>query len=275
MLITMKKDRRIVDIPIVQIRPNRMQARKNYNEEQLRGLAISIQHNGIIQPLTVRRVSSVEYELLSGERRLRAAAMCGKKKAPCIIITCTDNEADVFALTENLQRSELNFFEEARGISYMMSAGSLSQQEAARQLGKKQAVISAKLKTLRLSQEEQDIIIRFHLTERHARALLKISDPVERRYVLSEIIEKSMNVSQTEQFIDDCLCRTSYEKRLHQRQKAVIKDKRIFENTISNAVKTMHSFGIAAIASQTETDSYIEYVVRIPKEKRCGNTISA
>lgn len=275
MLISIRKDRRIIDIPIVQIRPNRMQARKNYNEEQLRGLAISIQQNGIIQPLTVRKISSVEYELLSGERRLRAAAMCGKKKAPCIVMNCTDNEADIFALTENLQRSELNFFEEARGINYMISACNISQQEAARMLGKKQSAISSKLRILKLDPEEQEIITRFHLTEKHARALLRVSDRVERRFLLSEIIEKSMNVTQTEQFIEDYLCKTKYEKRLHQRQKAIIKDKRIFENTISNAVRTMHSFGIAAIASQTENDGYIEYVIRIPKTKKTDTAMTA
>ena len=252
-----------------------MQARKNYNEEQLRGLAISIQQNGIIQPLTVRKISSVEYELLSGERRLRAAAMCGKKKAPCIVMNCTDNEADIFALTENLQRSELNFFEEARGINYMISACNISQQEAARMLGKKQSAISSKLRILKLDPEEQEIITRFHLTEKHARALLRVSDRVERRFLLSEIIEKSMNVTQTEQFIEDYLCKTKYEKRLHQRQKAIIKDKRIFENTISNAVRTMHSFGIAAIASQTENDGYIEYVIRIPKTKKTDTAMTA
>ncbi len=265
MLISIRKERRIVEIPIVQIRPCRTQARKNYNEEQLRGLALSIRQNGILQPLTVRKISQVEYELLAGERRLRAAAMCGQKKAPCIIMSCTDSEAEIFSLTENLQRTELNFFEEARGITAMMSACHISQQEAARQLGTQQSVIAGKLKMLALTPEEQEIIIRFHLTERHARALLQIDNPTERRFVLSEIIEKSMNVTQTEQYIHHYLCQTKSEKRQHQRQKAIIKDKRIFENTITNAVKVMNNFGITAIATQTETDTYIEYLIRIPR----------
>lgn len=271
MLVRMKRERKIAEIPIVQIRPCRTQTRKNYQMEQLRELAVSIHQNGILQPLTVRKISTMEYELLAGERRLRAAAMCGEKKAPCIVISCSDKEAEIYSLTENLQRSDLNFFEEAKGITAVMASCQISQQEVAKMLGKRQSLIAAKLRILELNEEEQELILHFHLTEKHARALLRITDPLERRFVLSEIIEKSMNVSQSEHYINDYLCRTKLEKRRHQRQKAVIKDKRIFENTITNAVKTMHSFGITAIASQSEGDNYIEYIVRIPKKEHSGS----
>ena len=271
MLVHMRRERKIVEIPIVQIRPCKTQTRKSYQSDQLKELAVSIHRNGILQPLTVRKVSTAEYELLAGERRLRAAAMCGEKKAPCIVISCSDRDAEIYSLTENLQRSDLNFFEEAKGITAVMNSCHISQQEVARMLGKRQSVIAAKLRILELNEEEQELILQYHLTEKHARAMLQIMDPLERRFILSEVIEKSMNVSQCEHFIHDYLCKTRYEKRQHQRQKAVIKDRRIFENTITNAVRTMHSFGITAIASQNEGDGYIEYIVRIPKKDPSGS----
>lgn len=275
MILSLRKDKRIIDIPIVQIRPCKTQARKKYSREQLIELAWSIKNNGIIQPLTVRKVSSVEYELIAGERRLRAAALCGKTKVPCIIITCTDSQAVIYSLAENLQRTELNIFEEAQGITEIMNSCNISKQEAARQLGKRQAVIDCKLRILKLNNEEREIIIKAHLSEKHARALLKIQDTVERRIVLSEIVEKNMNVSQTENYINEYLCKTKQEKRRRQKQKAVIKDIRIFENTINKAVETMHSSGIHAVTNHSENDEYIEYVVRIPKSKLTNINLTA
>lgn len=275
MILSLRKDRRVIDIPIVQIRPCKTQTRKKYSHEQLMELAWSIKNNGIIQPLTVRKVSSVEYELVAGERRLRAAALCGKTRVPCIVITCTDSQAVIYSLAENLQRTELNIFEEAQGITDIINSCNISRQEAARQLGKQQAVIDCKLRILKFNNEEREIIIKAHLNEKHARALLKIQDPVERRFALSEIVEKNMNVSQTESYINECLCRTKQEKRRHQRRKAVIKDIRIFENTINNAVETMNSSGINAEAHKSENEDYIEYVVRIPKSRLFNINLTA
>ena len=265
MLLSIRKPRKITEIPLVRIRPCRTQARKIYDLEELKELAVSIKNNGVIQPLVVRKISSEEYELIAGERRLRALAMCGKNKAPCIIITCTDKEAGVYSLAENMQRCNLNVFEEAQGINSLMSTCQLTQTEAANYLGKKQRSLDGMLNILLLSKEERDLIIGSRLTEAHARALLKIKDKTERRIVLSEIIERHMNVSQTEYYISTYLSKTSYEKRQHQRRKAIIKDIRLFENTINKAVNTMQLCGIDAVSAHTENDNFIEYTVRISR----------
>ncbi len=265
MLLRIRRSRRIIDIPIVQIRPSRTQARRNYNRENLKELALSIQNHGILQPLMVRKVSPIEYELIAGERRLRAGAMCGMKKVPCLVITCTDQQAGLYSLAENMQRTDLNFFEEAQGITSVMGVGHLSQNETAFQLGKQQAAIINKLDVLALTEEEKDLMIKGHLTERHAKALLKVKDRIERRYLLSEVLENSLNVSQTEQYVDTYLKKTSYEKRQHQRRKAVIKDMRIFENTIKKVIETMSAVGLPVMAMRSENEDCIEYVVRVPK----------
>lgn len=259
--------KRVCEIPIVQIRPCRMQSRKSFSHEKLRELALSIKQNGILQPITVRRLSSIEYELISGERRLRAAVMCGNKKIPCIVLDCSDKQAEIYSLVENLQRCDLNFFEEAEGIQRLMTQYGLTKTDTAKKLGKRQSTISNKLRILRLSDEEKQIILKYNLTERHARALLKIEDPVLRRMILSEIIEESMNVSQSEKYIDEILRQKSEDRQKTQKKKLVIKNIKIFENTINKAVDTMRSSGINAVTKQTETDEFIEFTVRISKSK--------
>ncbi len=189
--------KKVVEIPIVEIRPCPTQARSVFKKEQLTELAESIKQDGILQPLTVRKISQIEYELIAGERRLRAAAMCGKTKVPCIIISCTDQQASIYSLVENLQRTDLNCFEEAEGIHKLMSVCGLTQDEVAKRLGKRQPTIANKLRLLKLNNEEREWIIKANLTERHARALLKVQDRVMRRVIMSEIIEKNLNVSQS------------------------------------------------------------------------------
>ena len=259
--------RRVCEIPIVQIRPCRMQSRKSFSHEKLRELALSIKQNGILQPITVRRLSSLEYELISGERRLRAAVMCGNKKIPCIVLDCSDKQAEIYSLIENIQRCDLNFFEEAEGIERLMKEYGLTKTDTAKKLGKRQSTISNKLRILKLDDEEREIILKYNLTERHARALLKIEDTVLRRMILSEIIEESMNVSQSEKYIDEVLRRKSEDRQKNQKKRLVIKNIKIFENTINKAVDTMRSSGINAVTKQTETDEFIEFTVRIAKSK--------
>ena len=265
LLLNIGNGKRVYEIPIVQIRPCRMQSRKSFSHEKLRELALSIKQNGIIQPITVRKLSSLEYELISGERRLRAAAMCGNRKIPCIVLDCSDRQAEIYSLVENLQRCDLNFFEEAEGIQRLMTQYALTKTDTAKRLGKRQSTISNKLRILKLSDEEKEIILKYNLTERHARALLKIDDPVLRRIVLSEVIEEGMNVSGTEKYIDEVLSQKSEDRQKSQKKKLVIKDIKIFENTINKAVNTMRSSGINAVTKQTETNEFIEFTVRIAK----------
>ena len=189
--IMIKNENKILEIPIIKIRPNKSQPRKQFREDELQSLSRSIAENGILQPLTVRKVSQTEYELVTGERRLRASAMAGLNRVPCIIVKCSDKESAVYALLENLQRADLGIFEEARGISRLIRRYGLTQEQAAEQLGKTQSTIANKLRLLRLSFEEQEWIENAGLSERHARALLKLSDESLRREALSRIINES------------------------------------------------------------------------------------
>ena len=262
-----KNENKISDIPIIKIRPNKAQPRKVFNEEDLNALSQSIAENGILQPLTVRKVSASEYELIAGERRLRASVMAGLRKVPCIVIKCSEKESAVFALLENLQRSDLGMFEEARGVSRLIRRYGLTQQEAAVKLGKTQSTIANKLRLLRLTYEEQEWIENAGLSERHARALLKLGDEGARREALSKIISENLNVQQSENLINLMLNSSPKNNKKQGTSKAVIKDVRIFVNTINKAIDTMRLAGIDAQSDKTDTDNFIEYTIRIPKKQ--------
>lgn len=262
-----KNENKISDIPIIKIRPNKAQPRKVFNEEDLNALSQSIAENGILQPLTVRKVSATEYELIAGERRLRASVMAGLRKVPCIVIKCSEKESAVFALLENLQRSDLGMFEEARGVSRLIRRYGLTQQEAAVKLGKTQSTIANKLRLLRLTYEEQEWIENAGLSERHARALLKLGDESARREALSKIISENLNVQQSENLINLMLNSNPKNNKKQGISKAVIKDVRIFVNTINKAIDTMRLAGIDAQSDKTDTDNFIEYTIRIPKKQ--------
>ncbi len=263
-----KNDNKICEIPIIKIRPNKAQPRKAFNEDELEALSQSIAENGILQPITVRRMSVSEYELIAGERRLRASVLAGLKKVPCIVIKCSDKESAVFALLENLQRSDLGIFEEARGISKLIRRYGLTQEEAARRLGKSQSTIANKLRLLRLTYEEQEWITGAGLSERHARALLRIENENLRREALSKIISEGLNTQQTDSLVSIMLNDCSETVQKHQGiNKAVIKDVRIFVNTINKAIDTMRLAGIDAQSNKTDTDNFIEYTIRIPKKQ--------
>ena len=264
-----RPDNKVLMVPTIQIRPNRTQPRRNFNEEALKSLSLSIAENGILQPLVVRRINSTEFELIAGERRLRAAIMAGLNKVPCVVHKCTDKESALLALIENLQRADLSMFEEARGIARLIRKYGLTQEQAAVKLGKKQSTIANKLRLLRLTFEEQEWILSANLSERHARALLRINNSNLRREVLSRVITENMNILETEAFVTDVLMKKSAppssEEEKKPKKKAAVKDVRIFVNTINKAVDTMRLSGINAISRRSETDDYIEYTVKIPK----------
>lgn len=271
----LKNENKISDIPIIKIRPNKAQPRKVFNEEDLNALSQSIAENGILQPLTVKKVSATEYELIAGERRLRASVMAGLRKVPCIVIKCSEKESAVYALLENLQRSDLGMFEEARGVSRLIRRYGLTQQEAAVKLGKTQSTIANKLRLLRLTYEEQEWIENAGLSERHARALLKLGDEGARREALSKIISENLNVQQSENLINLMLNSSPKNNKKQGTSKAVIKDVRIFVNTINKAIDTMRLAGIDAQSDKTDTDNFIEYTIRIPKKQITDDEKSA
>lgn len=265
MRLSTKTDQKIKQIPVQYIVPNKSQPRVEFSLYDLQELADSIRANGVLQPLTVRKRSAQEYELVTGERRLRASKLAGLTTVPCILISCDDERAAVLALLENLQRVDLGPFEEAEGICRLIATWGVTQEEAARRLGKKQSTIANKLRLLKLTEPEREMIVKTGLTERHARALLRIQDDSLRISALQQIIEKNLNVKQTEEFISRLLEHLEMREKKISKRTVVIKDVRIFMNTIQKAVSTMRLSGIPAVTAQNETDDYIECVVRIPK----------
>lgn len=257
-------------IPNEQILPNPNQPRQVFDQGELVNLAISIRMNGILQPITVRQTER-GYELVSGERRLRASRIAGVASVPCIVIDVNTLKSAVFSLIENLQRQNLGYFEEAVAIEKLMKDFDLSQDEVARRLGKAPSTVSNKLRLLSLPKEVQSLLIENGLSERHARALLKLQDD-DIMPVLQKILQKKLNITQTEALIEDFLNEKDAPKR---NTKRMFSDVKIFLNTINHAVDTMQKAGIKAdIKRKDNGDSYV-YQIEIPKKamyKVVGNT---
>ena len=252
----------IVLVPVNSIVPNPDQPRKIFNQYELESLAASIKHNGIIQPLVIRCVSDGKYELISGERRLRAAKLVCLENVPCIIMSVCNEQSALYAIIENIQRDNLNFFEEAEAIEKLSVIYKLSYSEIAKKLGKSQSSLSNKMRLLKLSPEIRTVIIENSLTERHARALLRLENDVDRLKVLLHIIDKKLNVSDTDKYVDLYLSPKIIKTEPKIKK---LKDIKIFINTINHAVDTMRKAGIKAVSTEHETGEYYEYVVRIPK----------
>lgn len=274
MMLFVQNSEKVKSIPVIQIEPNRAQPRTSFSKEDLSGLSESIKENGILQPLTVRKVFASKFELIAGERRLRAAIMAGFKVVPCLVVDCDETQSAVFALLENLQRSDLGPFEEAEGIQRLIQDCGITQEIAAQKLGKKQSTIANKLRLLKLSKEERQRITEANLTERHARALLRLESKEQREIALSRIILKGLNVQKSEYLIESMIAENK-SKNINTHRKIIIKDLRIFMNTINKAIDTMKLSGIEAERSQRETEEYIEYMVRIPKSTAIKTVESA
>ncbi|MDE6838405.1 MAG: ParB/RepB/Spo0J family partition protein [Acutalibacter sp.] len=261
----LKDKLKLTRLPTSKILPNPSQPRKIFQEDELRGLAQSIQENGLLQPVTVRRENG-QYYLVAGERRLRACKMAGMKDIPVIISDCEPEDSAVLALLENVQRRDLQMFEQANAILNLLREWQITQEEAARRLGMSQSALANKVRLLKLSPDEQSEIVQHRLTERHARALLRVDDIESRQRILRTVIQKGLNVAQTEQLVGESLEKKQPVKR--GRRTFVAKDIRLFINTIDHAVDAMKTAGIEAQAERKETEEYIECVVRIPKLSR-------
>ena len=257
---------RVVEIGIGDIRPNPSQPRKHFAADELTSLAKSISANGIIQPLTVRHCEN-GYELISGERRLRAAKLAGLKAVPCITVNADRSRSAVLALLENIQRSDLNCFEEATAISALIDSGQITREEAAAKLGLAQSTIANKLRLLRLSAEEQRLICEHGLTERHARALLRIGDIELRRETLAKAIELGWTVDALEKHIAR-LEREEVKKNSYERRAVMLKDVRLFFNSVNKALEVMKLAGVDATAKRTDREDCIEYTIIIKNEQK-------
>ena len=252
---------KVIEIPICSIVPNPAQPRVISDDYELSRLAVSIQQNGILQPLTVRRLENgISYELIAGERRLRACKLLNMSYVPCIIIEASTKDSAVLAVLENLQRADLNYMEEAYAIKNLIDYYGLTQEETAARLGIAQSTIANKLRLLKLTDEEKAMVLRFKLNERQARALLRLESG-RRKGAIEHISANQLNTVQADRYIDELLAG---------KPKQVIKKKWSFKavnlyiNTFNKTIDAMKEAGINCEARRSKTEEFMEYVVKIP-----------
>lgn len=257
-----KSINKVLEVKTEDIIPNPYQPRTDFDFTDISSLADSIRQNGILQPLTVRKAER-GYELIAGERRLRAAKFAGFSTVPCIVLDISQRNSAILALVENIQRENLSFFDEASAIERLISVYGMTQEEAASKLGKAQSTIANKLRLLKLTEQERQIIMKCNLTERHARALLRLAAPQDRLEIINRIIKYKLNVEKTEAAVEDYISKNKIRESYRKRSKAFA-DVRLFVNTINKAVETMKAAGISADSCKIQNDNYIEYKIRIP-----------
>lgn len=277
---------KIIMLSVTDIAPNPLQPRKNFDEEQITFLAESIKQFGVIQPIAVKlregspclrlnneRLCAASYEIIAGERRWRAVRRLGMKKIPCILFDTDKSGSAMIALVENIQRKELGIFEEATALQNLLLMTDMTQSELAKRLSVSQANISNKLRILKLSADERSLIISASLTERHARALVRVNYERARLSLLQHIIEKSLSATDSEKLVDEYL-KGDFSKEKNKCKATrigVIKDIRFFYNTIDRAVALLGDAGISAKSIKTEYDDYLEVIIKVAKQKKTSN----
>ncbi|MCM3597249.1 nucleoid occlusion protein [Metabacillus idriensis] len=249
-------------ISLEEIVPNRFQPRTVFADEKIEELSLTIRTHGIIQPIVVRQVDG-RYEIIAGERRFRAVQKLGWETIPAIVKDFNDTETASVALIENLQREELSAIEEAVAYAKLLELHDLTQEALAQRLGKGQSTIANKLRLLKLPQEVQDALLQKKITERHARALIPLKKPDPQIILLSEIIEKQLNVKQTEDRVVKMLEKTS--PKAKPKRKAFSRDTRIAMNTIRQSLTMVQDTGVKINAEEEEFEEYIQFTIKIPK----------
>ena len=271
---TMLTSRKVILLPVGSIHPNPMQPRKVFDPDALAELTESIRMYGVLQPLTVRKAADGSFELVAGERRLRASRAAGLEKVPCILVNVSEQDSGLLALVENLQRQDLDFIEEAEGLRTLIRSYGMSQEEAAKCIGLSQSAVANKLRLLRLSPELLGLLRERGLSERHARALLRLETDEQRLEVLSVVLERDLNVARTEQYIEEYL-KGGTPRETRGKKKApriVLKDVRIFFNTVTKGLGVMRRSGVQAEYDQEETEADYILTIRIPKSGNCRLT---
>lgn len=262
---TRKTKTGMIFVPVDEISPNPAQPRKVFTDSELAELSQSIRQYGILNPLTIR-LRGGKYELIAGERRLRAAKLAGLREVPCMLLDVNMEESSLIALVENLQRKNLDFIEEAEGMSQLIRVFGMSQEDCARRLGKSQSAVANKLRLLRLPPDVLETLRAQGLSERHGRALLRLPTAMEQRSALDVIVEQQMNVAAAESYIASLLEPPPPPE--PQRKKLfVLKDVRIFLNTLAHGLDVMKQGGINADIRREETDSELVLTISIPKKK--------
>lgn len=254
----------VKQIKVSSIIPNRYQPRTVFNEAKIEELALTIHTHGIIQPIVVRPTEGEEYELIAGERRWRAVQSLGWDTVPAIVKHFNDTETASVALIENLQREELTAVEEALAYAKLIELHNLTQEALAQRLGKGQSTIANKLRLLKLPVEIQEAIKQKLITERHARALIPLKNQEKQLQVLAEIIEKQLNVKQTEDRVVKLL--ETQVKKPKAKRKAFSKDTRIAMNTIRQSLTMVSDSGISLNTEEEEFDEYFQFTIKIPKK---------
>lgn len=257
--------KQVVKIKTEDVIPNTYQPRKVFNEESLSELSASIKEYGIIQPLTVRKIGDI-YELVAGERRFRAARMANLSEVPCIIVDITDTQSAQIALLENLQREDLSFVEEAEAYYSLITDHKFTQEEIAQKMGKKQSTIANKLRILKLSQKVRNLCLDNKLTERHARALLKLPNEKLQLKIIKKVINGKLNVKNTEELISKELLKVSADKPKSKKTKNIktVFPAKMYVNTIK---QVFDKFNIDAKYDFEDKEEFIEVRVKIPKKK--------
>ena len=255
--------RKISEVAVELIHANRQQPRKHFEEEQLAELRDSICQFGILQPLILRRENDGTYMIIAGERRFRAAVMAGLSKVPALVREASEEEAGMIALVENIQRENLGYIEEAKAYQALMEAYQIPQQELARRLGKNQSTISNKIRILNLPEDIQKLLVEHRLTERHARALLKLEDDEMRRQVIEKVIRHHFNVRQTEKLVEECLMRR--EKLEREKKKVMRISCKLYINTLKKTFNEMDLLSKGATFRQEDTGESYVVKITIPK----------
>ena len=256
----------LLRLPPERIRPNPAQPRRSFDPEALQELAVSIAQHGLLQPLTVRKQGGV-YELVAGERRLRAARMAGLPEVPCLLVAADEAESGLLALVENLQREGLSCWEEAEGIARLMQLSGLNQEQAARRLGKSPSAVANKLRLLKHSPAVRGAMQAQGLSERHARALLRLPEEAQRLEAVRVIAEKDLTVAKTEAYIDALLAQTRQTEapRPKRPPKLQVKDLRLFLNSLDRHLETLRQSGIPAELRRAETEQAVVLTITLPK----------
>lgn len=260
-----KQIQKVIMVPLNSIIPNKSQPRTTFDESAIYTLSQSIKENGIIQPVSVRKKGAI-YEIISGERRCRASKLAGLTEIPCIVMDIDDECSAIYALIENIQRSNLSFFEEAIAIDKLITEFGLTQQEAARRLGKAQSTIANKLRLLKFTDAERTILIKGNLSERQARAIIRINDESERSKVLFEVIRNSLNLEQTETVVNRVLNSNLQEEQQPKtkRQLFNIPLPKVYFNSINKIVCRMKDANIHCETVTSQSNGFFEYTIRVP-----------
>ncbi|MBB6454430.1 ParB family chromosome partitioning protein [Salirhabdus euzebyi] len=258
----------VIQIPIRDIQPNQYQPRSIFSDERIQELAQTIRTHGMIQPIVVRKMDNLrgKYELIAGERRWRAAQHLQWDHIPAIIKEMSDTETASVALIENLQREELTVIEEAMAYAQLLEMHGLTQEALAQRLGKSQSTIANKLRLLKLPQAVRNAVLEKQITERHARALIGLKEPEQQEKLLKEILEKGLNVSQTEKRIQQ-LKEPQTKKKPRVQMRGFSKDVRIAMNTIRQSIHMVNDSGIELETNEEEHDEYYQLTIKIPKKK--------